>query len=193
MKLKLLVGVALWISICFCFGSIAYAQQAQQSEETVTVPKSMLSKDQLADLAAKNMADRVKQYGSWVGIGHEVGVAVNEGLQAVSSQANTFAQTPVGKWTIFIIIFKVIGQQALGVLFAALIIVVGIPLWIWSFRRFLPDRVVRRETLDPVSGKVVTREYEQRKLSEVEGFLVAHYVGLALMFGAAALAVFGPW
>jgi hypothetical protein len=126
---------------------------AQDSQETVTIPKSSLTDQQKAEYAAAQLKAKSDQYGKWIGIGHEVGVAVNDGLAAVTTQANNFAQTPVGKWTMFVIIFKVIGSSAASYILITLMAFFAVPIWLWSYRKYLPKKYVTKITYGPDNKK----------------------------------------
>lgn len=167
------------------FLAFAVPMFAQQSNETVSVPKSMLTEQQKSDLAAKELQDKVSTYGKWVGIGHELGTAVNESLVAVTTQANNFAQTPVGKLTAGLVIWKVVGHDAMGFIMGSLEIIIILPLWVWSYRRFLPRQVLAGETFDPTSGKRMGRTYKtinDPKDEKADGWLIGHWVCLAILF-----------
>lgn len=103
----------------------------------------------------------MEQFGKWVGVGHEVGVAMNEGLSAITTQANNFAQTPVGKWTMFVIVFKVIGEKVVQYLVGFFVFAIGIPIWIWSYRRFTPHNYVDKITYAADGKTKVAIEYDQ--------------------------------
>jgi hypothetical protein len=132
---------------------------AQGQEKMVTVPESSLTDKQKADAVQRDMSDRVQQYGKWVGIGREVGDAVNEGMNAVNVQANNFARTPVGEWTMFVIVFKVIGARLIRYCVGLGMFIVGIPIWMWSYRKYLPRKYVAEELYDPATGKRTSVKY----------------------------------
>lgn len=164
--------------------SAVFAQAQQQQEETVTIPKSQLTEQQKAELAQRAIDGKIEQYGKWVGIGHEIGVSLNEGLSAISTQANNFAQTPVGKWTVAVIVFKVVGNQFIHLLIGIIMTIVGVPIWIWSYRRFLPKRYVKRVKY-AADGK--TKDYEEYEygfgdMSEdvANGWCIGHWVILVI-------------
>ncbi len=169
---------------------------AQQPEEQVSVPKSLLSKDQLDALAAKNLEEKMTKYGKWVGIGHEVGTAVNESLSAVTTQANNFAQTPVGKWTMFIVIWKVIGHDAMGFVLGILTIVVGLPIWIWSYRKYLPHRIVTERVYDNSNKwfrRVASEKYQvvmTESNDAANWYRAFHFIFLAVLFGLSMWVMF---
>lgn len=176
---------------------------AQQDQKLVTVPESMLSEQQKAELKARELQDKAQRYGNWIGIGHELGTAVNESLSAISTQANAFAQTPVGKWTMFLVIFKIAGVQLMQFTLGTLMFVVGTCIWLWSYRRFLPRRFIVRETVDPSDPKKVEREYaygfgcrtkdkygDAKDAELASNWLIGHWFILALFLGATMGVIF---
>jgi hypothetical protein len=107
-----------------------------QQQEMVSIPKDKLTEQQKAELNMQHAS-------SWVGMGREIGEAVNSSMQAITTQSNNFSQTPVGKLTVFIVIWKVIGDQAIHVLGGVVEVVLFVPLWVWSYRRMCMTRRVK--------------------------------------------------
>src|SRR5690554_4850095 len=104
-----------------------FSQETTQKPELITVNPNDLDPATLAKIKAKQAETefkaKVESYGTWVGIGKEVGVAVDEGLTAVTKHATAIADTKLGKVTMFIIAYKVIGQDIIQIL-------LGLILWI---------------------------------------------------------------
>lgn len=164
------------------FSASAVPQDTPQ--DTVTIPKSELTDQQKTELEQKDLQDKIDRYGKWVGVGHEIGVAVNEGLTAVTTNANTFAQTPVGKWTMFVIIFKVIGEKIIGYFVGLVFFLIGIPVWIWSYRRYIPHKYVHKVNYGP-DGKKTSVEYghgygDDLSASDATGWAIGHWVILLI-------------
>ncbi len=113
---------------------------AQQSNDTVVVEEDDLTPDQLAKIQQKQVEDsidqRIAHYGKWVGLGKEVGVAVDSSLSAITNQADHFSQTGVGKITIALVIWKVLGDQAVHILAGGVEFLIFLPIWVWSYRKF---------------------------------------------------------
>lgn len=117
---------------------VVYAQNEQ--DEKVTIPRSMLTKDQLSELTQKNLRSNLT---GWAGVGREIGEAVNSSLQAITTQSNNFAQTPVGKLTVLLVIWKVIGDQCVHIFAGLVELLVFVPLWVWSYRKMCLTRRIR--------------------------------------------------
>lgn len=141
------------VLILMCsLGSFAQTATNDSDKITITVPKSSLTPEQKQSVDQANIK-------SWVGIGKEVGVALNEGLGAITTQANNFAQTPVGKLTAVLIVFKVMGDAAVHIAVGLGTLLVGVPIWLWSYRKCLPKKIAV-EAFDSTTGKLTSRTYK---------------------------------
>lgn len=153
-------------------------------EKTYQIPESQLTEEQKAKLHTPTSTSTVRD---WVGLGKEIGQAVDSSLSAISNQANEFAKTPVGKMTVFVVIFKVIGDTAVHIAGGIFEIIIFMPLWVWSYRRFLPKKILSKENLDATTGKVISREYvvlgyQGGKVEEnIDNWRMAHWVVLAAL------------
>ena len=102
-----------------------------QAQTTSSEPKleDYMTPEQLVefqkDVEIAQLEKKLETYGNWVGVGGEVGSAIEEGLSAVVGVADQFGSTDVGKFTMILIAWKVIGKDTvrilLGLLFFALI------------------------------------------------------------------------
>lgn len=136
--LKKTLTLAIWLLL-----AISLAAQ----EKTYSVPESQLTQDQLKKLKGTDIKENVH---AWAGVGKEVGEAVNSSLQAITVQTNSFAQTGVGKITVALVVWKVLGDQLVHMLGGLVELVIFIPIWLWSYRRTcmtlkfkMPDKTVK--------------------------------------------------
>jgi hypothetical protein len=164
----------------------------QQQQETVTVPKSMLNQQQLADLEREQTKQKIQDYGEWVGVGKEIGVAVDSSLSAISNRANEFANTKVGTVTMWVVVWKVLGRDIVGYIFGFGLLGIGIPVILWSYRkRVLPSQILKKEYFDEKGKRV--REYATYEpptyrdvpmgLSHFTAFLILCIPALFSIFG----------
>lgn len=163
------------------------AQQTQKPQQIV-VNVDDLTPDQLAKVKARNkveeVTDQLETYGKYAGMGKEVGIAVSEGLGAVKDVTLEFADSKVGKLTMALIVWKVIGDDLKGIVF-------GIPLWLlltiallWSYRKTCMRRKIltKREGGWWIFGGV--REYDSRQAMYSDGGgAVLHLLALILLTG----------
>ncbi|HEU0081121.1 MAG TPA: hypothetical protein VFQ72_03830 [Candidatus Paceibacterota bacterium] len=142
---------ALLATLVFSLTALAQSQAAQT--ETVTVKRSDLPADVLAKIEKQEKVQeitkdlRVAQ--EWSGIGKEIGIAVNDGLKAVTEQTANFAKTDVGKMTMFLIAWKVMAKDVGAIAHSSLGFIIGVPMLIfincfavWYYRRTYVGRVI---------------------------------------------------
>lgn len=118
-------------------------------EKTVSIPESQLTEQQKQALKIQQIDTTVEKAHGWVGLGKELGQAFDSALGSLTARSNEFAQTKVGKFTMFIVAWKVMGEQAGQVLTAAVHVLLGliemaifVPFFIWSYRRSCMTRRV---------------------------------------------------
>lgn len=102
-----------------------------QAQTTTSQPKpeDYMTAEQLVefqkDVEIAKLEKKLETYGNWVGVGGEVGEAIHEGLSAVVDVADQFGTTDVGKFTMVLVAWKVIGKDVvrilLGFIFIALV------------------------------------------------------------------------
>ncbi len=98
----------------------------------------------------------------WIGVGREIGIATREGLSAVVDTSEKFGATRVGNFVMFMVAWKIMAREILGVFLGIPLGIAGICLWVWAMKRlFFGYRV-----LVSVDGKVKT--YGDHKPCEFE-------------------------
>ena len=82
-------------------------------------------------------------------MGKGLGVAINEGLGAVTKNVEQFSQTSAGKWIMVLVTWKVMGEDAVSLtrtavqyLVGGTLFLIGIPFWIWLVRRNCVQRPI---------------------------------------------------
>ncbi len=141
MKKILILSVMALIAVISAPSAIA---QVVTPNQTVTINASDLTPAQLAKIEAdkkfaqanfqiEQLQKKVDTYGKWIGVGGEIGTAVKEGLTAVVDVADKFSNTDVGKFTMTLIAWKVIGQDIvriiLGLFFFAVLTIIEIKIY----------------------------------------------------------------
>lgn len=100
-----------------------------QNDGTIVIRKSDLPPELLQQLESKRqlaeVSQKIEAYGKWVGIGKELGVAVNESLSALTIQADKLSKTDVGKFTMFMVAYKVLGNDVWVVLKKTIMVPIG--------------------------------------------------------------------
>lgn len=120
--------------------------QNERKEETYTVKESDLSPDVLQRLKEQKKLQNIKQDMDTIkkitGVGKEIGIAINDGLAAITDNATKFSKTPAGQFTMFLIAWKVMAKDVPTITGMIVGFIFGIPfviffniLMIWFFRR----------------------------------------------------------
>ena len=74
-----------------------------------------------------------KEAEAWGELGANMGKAMVGAAKEVGVAANEFSQTSLGKIVVFMVAYKIVGQDALGVIFGTLVLVFGYSLALWVF------------------------------------------------------------
>ena len=107
-------------------------------------PEQYLTADQMAkyqaDLKVAELEKKLQTYGNWVGVGGEIGIAVREGLGAVVDVSEKFGKTDVGRFTMFMIAWKIMGDNVFGFLFGTIYFIISTIVFVSIFRRLIRPR-----------------------------------------------------
>ena len=117
----------------------------------------------------------------YVEIGKGIGSGLGEAARSMGVAVNDFANTPVGRLTTFVIIWKVLGHDFLGIIAGSIWFAVMIPLWVYYFRRICLQGDVT-ETFHEETGKLLTRKVETLDINDDT---VAGYRFVFLLIAAA--------
>lgn len=97
--------------------------------------------NQLAEVAANmrkdpvNISEKVRdEVQAWTDLGQNIGRATVGAAKEVGMAANEFAQTPLGIVTISIVVYKLVGEDLLSLIFGSLLILFGSTFGIYSSR-----------------------------------------------------------
>jgi len=95
-----------------------------QTPQKVGDPTTYMTPEQLAkytsDMRIAELEKKLEVYGNWVGVGGEVGTAIEEGLTAVVDVADKFGKTDVGVFTMVLVAWKVVGKDVVRILLGLL-------------------------------------------------------------------------
>ena len=174
--------------------------QAQTPTPKVGDPSTYLTAEQQAkyysDLKIAELEKKLQTYGNWVGVGGEVGTAIKEGLTAVVDVADQFGKTDVGKFTMYMVAWKVIGKDIVRIVLGLIFIAVFTWLLIYSFKRTCLERRILVETKNAGFMRYPKeRKYEiiEPRFGDGEGlgairvlhlvfFLIAIWITYGIMF-----------
>jgi hypothetical protein len=152
MKKQLFVISVIVLALAIFVPPAAAQQQQQQAaqsqqENKILVNESDLTPDQLAKIKVRQKMEGYSETVKW---GHEIGVAVNETLAALTDNTAKFSETKVGKLAMFLVAWKVMAQDVIsmgnrvaGYLVGIPFLAIGLAVVVWSYRRqCVPRRVL---------------------------------------------------
>jgi hypothetical protein len=160
-----------------------------QAVEKVTVPKNMLTTDQIKALETQELQSKIETYGKWVGIGNEVGKAVDGSLKAITSNAVDLSKTGLGKYTMFLVAWKVMGTSVIQLFIGLLFGMVFVPLFVWSYWRMcIPRRVLVQDSADKKTQdwEVINKTDDD----ETNGVRWMHFVTFIIWIIVEAIVIF---
>lgn len=163
-KIIILIGLIIGFIITSCSPACGQTTIAKK----ITVNESDLTADQLAKVKAEQeleiLNEKIEHYGKWIGVGNEVGTAMREGLLAVKDVAVEFADEDVGKYTMILIAWKVMGKDVMRIVIG---IIVGCFIFCLIYRSFKRSCLPRKQLVeDPGFWKWVfgtPRKYEHKE------------------------------
>jgi len=169
--------------------------QAQTPNEKITVNASDLTVDQLAKIKAdaqvQELTKKLETYGNWVGVGGEIGTAVKEGLTAVVDVADKFGKTDVGKFTLVMVAWKVMGRDIVKIVLGLLFFFTFVITLILIYRRVVLPRKFMIENPGfwryPKKYQIVETELDSEGVAWVTvvfvlAFLLSIWITYAVMF-----------
>ena len=173
-KMALLLVLAVTIS----------GQSQSDGDKLVTVPQRYVSAEGMEHKSDPSVS-------KWVGIGKEIGIATKEGLNSVVDVSDKFSKTNVGMFVMLMVAWRIVGHDLLRVVLGLPIMIFGVVLWAWSYRRFFLGRRVLKEVL-PDKKKIYEHEpaYEFSTSDARAGSAWAHALFLAAWLLAWILLIF---
>lgn len=120
----------------------------------------VVRKDELPTALVKRleMQEKLESAGKMAGVGREIGVAIREGLGALTDESNRFADTKVGVFVMWMIAFKVMGYPAIQAVVGIPLIIIGTIIFIiFFFKACVPRKVLNKTT---GTGKDIVKEYK---------------------------------
>lgn len=177
----------------FIAASLALAAFAANANTTIT-----LTPEQAAQLAkasttdAKNISAVVREEASaWGEMGANMGKALVGAAKEVGVAANEFSQTPLGKVTVAVVVYKVIGEDLIGKIvgLGILVTMLGVAVWFLRTSKFSEVEYtyvpvmwgafnIKRELKRKTSDDAMVA----RTLGALFSTLIGLFVGLMTMF-----------
>lgn len=159
-----------------------------QKVETVTVDINKLSPEARAEIESRKQMQKIQQYGEWVGLGKEIGIAVDSSLASVTDRAAQFADTDMGKVTMAVLVYKIVGKDLIKmVVGCSFIVVYTIIMIFFTYKNCIKPTVYQEKIVAKDGKEEKIKTYQNPVHSDVIVFYGIVYlfpVGilLAIMF-----------
>lgn len=162
-----------WIAlIVFALFAFAIPAQAQQTQVKTPIEELEGQLNSLQTQLATAKAEATRKKSPWEGIGNEIGTAaresisglihgIDEGATITLDHAERFAQTPLGKGTIFIVGWKILGKDIMEIMDSVWLNTLGFIFMVMFFmalRYMYTVFFVGRMVVTKIEGKVKTKE-----------------------------------
>ncbi len=161
-----------------------------------TVDTTGLTPQQVAEIQAQIEAKRtetpegqvrasIARANEWVDIGEGIGAGVAAAARETGQVVNEFAQTPVGKMTTFVILYKVVGKDILGVVVGTILIIAFVTIWlVYTNKLFSKEKTI---TINADKSRVI--QYRDREWSDGQYFTAFLAVAVFLIVNAVLVGV----
>lgn len=175
--MKRLFGILAVLMLCA-------APLLAQNDSMVLVPKSSLTREQVNQVQLQTAS-------RWIGMGKEIGEAVNSSLTALTTTASNFADTKLGHFTMYLIAFKVIGYPIIQAAVGLPLLFVFTIIFIWSYwKTCVPRRYVIKASRDE-KGKMMATDWKiANDDSDLDARRAVHFFLYIVAIGVALLVIF---
>ena len=133
---------------------VTFSQVNLSKEEFDKLPQEVQNK-----ITGTKTEAQIETAGKWVGFGKEVGTAVNESLKAVTGTAVDFSKTGLGKITMALVIYKVIGSDIIKILFGILWLIIIFSIALFVHRNYASDKRLLKSEKYNLESKKYDREW----------------------------------
>jgi hypothetical protein len=136
-------------AVMFALATPAMAQSGCDNIQLENLPESVVIelKKKCVDLAKPVVPVDVESMGEYAELGKKYGIALSEVAKSIGTTVNELALTPVGKFMLVMVAYKVMGNDLIGIFGGITWFATMIPIWLYLFHRLvLRNRVVQERT-----------------------------------------------
>jgi hypothetical protein len=146
---------------------------------------------QIATQATPELAttlDTPQKVTEWVDVGTKIGQMMGGAAKELGVQVNEFAKTPVGKWTMALIVWKFMGDVIMHAFGGVLVFITGISFVLFMARRYTRGTVDYDPEKRDYLGRSVKIKEERRVWTDGDTLMFGFY--FAVVTGAALITIF---
>lgn len=182
--------ILITLMLCISLPMLMYAQL----DTAVFNRLSPAAQQEIANVQkTQQIVNTAKEYSQIAGYGKEIGVAVRDGLYAVKDVTLELAESPLGKTTIWLIVWHVAGKDFVRIGIGLMLIIISIILVSKSYFRTFRRKVVIKDN-GWFKGKeyqlVDNNDYHQRFWEYPNAAAIMHVLFLLMFWGISAAIMF---
>lgn len=160
--------------------------EAQKAEVLKTVADKVEATK--AGESAASLVAEPQRVGEWIDVGTKIGQMMGGAAKEVGVAVNDFVKTPVGQWTMAIVIWKFMGGPLMHVFGAVMILVVGIGFIGYFARKYTGVTIEYDQEKKDMFGRAVKKVVRRKAWDgEDTGWFM---VSSAIVILAALIALF---
>ena len=152
---KILLAAAIAVSTLTAVPAVAQsgcdAIEVQGLPEAVVIDLKKKCVELAKPVTPSINVDSMSEYAE---LGKKYGIALSEVAKSIGTTVNDLAQTPVGKFMLVMVAYRVMGEGLIGVLGGFVWFTTMIPIWLYMFHR-LVLRNTKTKTYTDAQGKPV--------------------------------------
>lgn len=128
--------------------------------QTISVDTSKLSATAKAEIERSQIKTKIdnnlKEASDWAGMGKEIGEGVNGALSAITTNVDKIGDTKVGKFTMFLVAWHIIGNKFIRILCIPIIMLIIILMFIYILNKWtMPRSIKTKDALKDDTGKKI--------------------------------------
>jgi hypothetical protein len=117
-------------------------------------------------------------------LGKKYGIALSEVAKSIGTTVNELAQTPVGKFMLVMVAYRVMGDGVIGIVGGVVWFVTMLPIWMYLFNRMVFRNRETRSYEDINTGKTIT-EVEPIDFEKQAGAIALWFLFILILICAA--------
>lgn len=175
--------------LALCGIAEAQTQQQPQESEKIVVDVKDLPPEVVARIRAKQAIETLGEYRQYAEMGRAVGIAVDGALTAITKHTAEFASTGVGKFTMFIVAWKVLGGDVVHYTFGLLFFLVATCVFLWSWwkncisRKVLVERAGKERKYQIVNDPTKDMTLHGTRAIHALVYMIMNLIAVAIVFG----------
>lgn len=176
------------VALLFCGGAQAQVNvntsglTDAQKAKLIQMAETMKEEVAKAEQASQFSPERVNE---WTELGKNIALAFTTVAKELGVAADQFLNSTTGKVTLVLIIWKVAGQDILGLALGVMFLLTFVPLWVYFFRKLCLMKSVTIEAIEGQRRPKRTVEYFGKDIND--DIIITRWVMLFVLMSIVAV------